>query len=121
DRLEASIDTATKLANGLVLIAVVGGSEHLYSQKHGCPDCGVSIPELEPRSFSFNSPYGACEGCHGLGSRWSFDPAKVIVDPGKPLLDGGLGPGAGSALTVHRVQQYAKKARISLTKPFESL
>ena len=95
-RLEASIETATKLANGLVLIAVVNGEERLYSQKLACTECGASIPQLEPRSFSFNSPYGACEECHGLGSKWTFDPAKVIVDSAKPLLDGGLGPGAGS-------------------------
>ena len=62
-RLEASIETATKLANGLVLIAVVNGEERLYSQKLACTECGASIPQLEPRSFSFNSPYGACEEC----------------------------------------------------------
>src|ERR1700741_5381924 len=92
-RLEASIETATKLADGLVLIAVVNGAERLYSQKLAWTEGGASIPQLEPRSFSFNSPYGACEECHGLGSTWSFDPVKVIVDPSKPLLDGGLGPG----------------------------
>src|SRR3977135_2297814 len=94
-RLEASIETATKLANGLVLIAVVNGEERLYSQKLACTECGTSIPQLEPRSFSFNSPYGACETCAGLGNRWTFDPVKVIVDPSRPLLDGGLGPGGG--------------------------
>ena len=87
-RLEASIETATKLANGLVLIAVVNGEERLYSQKLACTECGASVPQLEPRSFSFNSPYGACEACHGLGSKWTFDPAKVMADPSKPLLEG---------------------------------
>ena len=67
-RLEASIETAAKLANGLVMVAVVNGEEKLYSQKLACPDCGTSVPQLEPRSFSFNSPFGACETCHGLGS-----------------------------------------------------
>ena len=62
-RLEASIETATKLANGLVLVAVVDGEERLYSQKLACPECGGSVPQLEPRSFSFNSPFGACETC----------------------------------------------------------
>ncbi|MEN6605948.1 MAG: excinuclease ABC subunit A, partial [Bryobacteraceae bacterium] len=66
-RLEASIETATKMTDGLVLVAVVNGEEHLYSQKLACPDCGASVPQLEPRSFSFNSPYGACESCTGLG------------------------------------------------------
>ena len=66
-RLEASIVTATKLAGGLVLVAVVNGPERLYSSKLACPDCGASVPQLEPRSFSFNSPFGACETCNGLG------------------------------------------------------
>ena len=120
-RLEASIDTATKLANGLVLIAVVNGEERLYSQKLACTECGASIPELEPRSFSFNSPYGACEECHGLGSKWTFDPAKVVVDPSKPLLDGGLGPGAGSWSMQQRLEEFARRSRINLKKPFEEL
>src|SRR5690242_4258290 len=120
-RLEASIDTATKLANGLVLVAVVNGEERLYSQKLACMECGASIPQLEPRSFSFNSPYGACEECHGLGSKWTFDPAKVIVDPAKPLFDGGLGPGAGSWQMQQRVEELAKKTRVNLKKPFDSL
>jgi excinuclease ABC subunit A len=120
-RLEASIETATKLANGLVLIVVVNGEERLYSQKLACTECGASIPQLEPRSFSFNSPYGACEECHGLGSKWTFDPAKVIVDSGKPLFDGGLGPGAGSWQMQQQIEELAKKNRINLAKPFEEL
>ncbi|HEY1497827.1 MAG TPA: excinuclease ABC subunit UvrA, partial [Candidatus Solibacter sp.] len=120
-RLEASIETATKLANGLVLIVVVNGEERLYSQKLACTECGASIPQLEPRSFSFNSPYGACEECHGLGSKWTFDPAKVIVDPGKPLFDGCLGPGAGSWNMKQHIEELAKKNRINLAKPFEAL
>src|ERR1039458_6475878 len=75
-RLEASIETAIKLADGLVLIAVVNGEERLYSRKLACTECGTSVPQLEPRSFSFNSPYGACEECTGLGSKWAFDPGK---------------------------------------------
>jgi excinuclease ABC subunit A len=120
-RLEASIDTATRLANGLVLIAVVNGEERLYSQKLACMECGASIPQLEPRSFSFNSPYGACEECHGLGSTWNFDPARVIVDASKPLLDGGLGPAANSWTMQNQVEEFAKKSRINLKKPFEEL
>ena len=96
-RLEASVNTATKLADGLVMVAIVNGEERLYSQKLACPDCGASVPQLEPRCFSFNSPFGACETCSGLGSKWSFDPAKIIVDPSRPLLEGGLGPGGSSS------------------------
>jgi len=120
-RLEGSIETATRLANGLVLVAVVNGDERLYSQKLACPDCGTSVPELEPRSFSFNSPYGACETCAGLGSKWTFDPAKVIADPSKPLLDGGLGPGAGSTYMAHRLVELARRLKIDLSVPFEQL
>jgi len=120
-RLEASIETATRLADGLVLIVVVNGEERLYSQKLACMECGASVPQLEPRSFSFNSPYGACEECHGLGSKWTFDPAKVIVEPGKALFDGGLGPGAGSWGMQQQIEELAKKNRINLKKPFEEL
>jgi excinuclease ABC subunit A len=120
-RLEASIETATKLANGLVLISVVDGEERLYSRKLACVECGSSVPELEPRSFSFNSPYGACEDCSGLGSTWAFNPDKVIADPAKPLLEGALGPGAGSSLVTHRMQDAAKALRINLRKPWEKL
>ncbi len=120
-RLEASIDTATKLANGLVLVVVVNGEERLYSQKLACTECGTSVPQLEPRSFSFNSPYGACEQCSGLGSIWSPDPAKVIVDPSKPLFDGGLGPGGSSWSMQHHLNALARKYRFSLTTPYEQL
>src|SRR5579863_4500899 len=118
-RLEASIETATKLANGLVLIVVVNGEERLYSQKLACMECGASIPQLEPRSFSFNSPYGACEECSGLGNRWTFDPGKVIADFSKPLLEGGLGPGAGSAYMSHWLNEAARVLRIKLSTPFD--
>ncbi|HYZ86485.1 MAG TPA: excinuclease ABC subunit UvrA [Bryobacteraceae bacterium] len=120
-RLEASIETAVKLADGLVIVAVVGGEERLYSQKNACPQCGKSVPALEPRSFSFNSPYGACEACSGLGSKWSFDPAKVIVDPSKPLLEGGLGPGGSSTYMNEKLGGAAARMLIDISKPFEKL
>jgi excinuclease ABC subunit A len=120
-RLEQSIETAMKLADGLVIGAVVNGKERLYSQKLACPNCGASVPQLEPRSFSFNSPFGACEACNGLGSKWSFDEAKVIVDPSKPLLDGGLGPGASSGYMNSTLLESASKLRIDIGKPWEGL
>jgi len=120
-RLEASIVTATKLASGLVLVAVVNGPERLYSSKLACPDCGSSVPQLEPRSFSFNSPFGACETCNGLGNRWTFDPVKVIVDPSRPLLDGGLGPGGGHSYVIHAINALAAQQKIPIQKPFEDL
>jgi excinuclease ABC subunit A len=120
-RLEKSIETAMKLADGLVIGAVVNGKERLYSQKLACPNCGASVPQLEPRSFSFNSPFGACEACNGLGSKWSFDEAKVIIDPTKPLLDGGLGPGASSGYMNSTLVEAASKLRIDIGKPWENL
>ena len=120
-RLEASVATATKLADGLVTVAVVNGEEKLYSQKLACPDCGASIPQLEPRSFSFNSPFGACATCNGLGSRWSFDPLKVIVDPSRPLLDGGIGPGGSSSYMMHNLGYLAAAQGIDLDTPFAQL
>ena len=118
-RLEMSVGLAMKLAGGLVQVAVVGGEETLYSSRLACPDCGISVPLLEPRSFSFNSAYGACPECHGLGSKYDFDPAKIIVDWSKPLLDGGLGPGSGSQNLQHMLQIAAAAHGFELSTPFE--
>jgi excinuclease ABC subunit A len=120
-RLEQSVATAMKLGNGLVLVAVVGGEEYLYSSRMACPDCGINIPALEPRSFSFNSVYGACPECNGLGSKYDLDPAKIIVDWSKPLLDGALGPGSGSAYLQRMVDIVAAAYKIDISTPFEKL
>jgi excinuclease ABC subunit A len=120
-RLEQSVETALKLTGGLVTIAVVGGEEHIYSEKLACPDCGISVPQLEPRSFSFNSPYGACTECHGLGSKYDFDPAKIIVDWAKPLFEGGLGPGSGSTPLQRTLRIAAAAHGFDLDAPFEKL
>ena len=118
-RLELSVGLAMKLAGGLVQVAVVGGEEQLYSARLACPDCGINVPQLEPRSFSFNSAYGACPECHGLGSRYDFDPAKIIVDWSKPLLDGGLGPGSGSSNLQHMLHITAAAHGLDLSTPFD--
>ncbi|HEY7405325.1 MAG TPA: excinuclease ABC subunit UvrA [Candidatus Angelobacter sp.] len=118
-RLEQSVATAMKLGNGLVQVAVVGGEEHLYSARMACPDCGINIPALEPRSFSFNSVYGACPECNGLGSKYDFDPAKIIVDWSKPLLDGALGPGSGSTYLQRMLEIVAASFKLDLSTPFE--
>jgi excinuclease ABC subunit A len=81
ERLGESIRTALKLTSGAVLVSVVDGEEKLYSEKMACVNCGISVPPLEPRSFSFNSAYGACRHCHGLGSVLEIDPAKLIPNP----------------------------------------
>ncbi len=118
-RLEQSVATAMKLGKGLVLVAIVNGDEHLYSARMACPDCGINIPALEPRSFSFNSVYGACPECNGLGSKYDFDPAKIIVDWSKPLLDGALGPGSGSTYLQRMVDIVAAAYKLDLSTPFE--
>jgi excinuclease ABC subunit A len=122
--LAASVEKALQMANGLVLVATAGGSEldeQLYSSSMACPDCGLDVPKLEPRSFSFNSAYGACPECHGLGSIYDFDPAKIITDWSKPLLDGALGPGSASQYLIRLIQIAAQRYKIDLKKPFEQL
>ena len=120
-RLAASVDLAMKLGSGLVQVAVVGGEEYLFSARLACPECGINVPQLEPRSFSFNSVYGACPECHGLGSKYDFDPAKIITDWSKPLFDGGLGPGSASGNLIHMVEITAAANNIDLKLPFEQL
>src|SRR5204863_7470281 len=119
-RLEASIETAAKLAGGLVLVVVVNGDEKLYSLKLACPNCGASVPQLEPRSFSFNSPFGACPTCNGLGSKYDFDPSRIINDWSRPLFDGALGPGAGSAILKRTLELGAYAHGFDLETPFEN-
>jgi excinuclease ABC subunit A len=120
-RLETSVLKALQMANGLVLIAIHGMDETLYSSSMACPDCGINVPRLEPRSFSFNSNYGACPECHGLGSIYDFDPAKTITDWSKPLLDGAMGPGSGSAYLLRLIKLAAEKYKIDIKRPFSDL
>ncbi|MBS1815553.1 MAG: excinuclease ABC subunit UvrA [Acidobacteria bacterium] len=120
-RLEASVQKALQMANGLVLVGIAGQEETLYSSSMACPQCGINVPKLEPRSFSFNSTYGACPECNGLGSIYDFDPAKTITDWSKPLLDGAMGPGSGSAYLLRLIKLFADKNKINLKVPFEDL
>ena len=118
-RLRASLETAMRLADGLVQIAVVNGEETIFSEKLACPHCGVSLPSLEPRSFSFNSPYGACPRCHGLGQQWEFDPDRLIADWSKPLLRGGLAPALLSAGLQRRLREFARLRGLDLRRPLK--
>jgi excinuclease ABC subunit A len=93
-RLSDSIETALQLSDGLVVINTWDGGDRLFSRKLACADCGISVPELTPRAFSFNSPHGACPTCQGLGSVYDFDPARVIPDPSTSLAEGGIEPWA---------------------------
>jgi len=87
-RLTDSMETAAHWGNGLVVIQEVDGAEHMYSQFFACPDCNISLPEIEPRLFSFNSPYGACSSCGGIGSTMEVDEEMVIPDPKISFIDG---------------------------------
>src|SRR5213595_456500 len=120
-RLEASIEQATKLAKGIVLVAVVDGEERLYSEKMACPDCGLSIPAIEPRTFSFNSIYGACDTCNGLGMKFDFDPARIVSDPSRPLFNGGLALANGwfDEDFENQISNIARQFDADLTVPFE--
>ncbi len=88
-RLTDSVETAMDIADGL-LIALIGDEEKLFSATLSCPHCGISMPELSPRMFSFNNPYGACQKCDGLGYIMQFDPERIVSDPDKSLMDGVL-------------------------------
>ncbi len=124
-RLLTAVTTALQLANGLVLIGLQApngkATETLFSSSMACPDCGINVPKLEPRSFSFNSNYGACPECHGLGSIYDFDPAKTIADWSKPLLDGAMGPGSSSQYLHKLIKLAAEKYKINLKLPFSDI
>lgn len=91
-RLADSLETALNLTGGIVNVEIVGDKELTFSQNFACVDCGISLPEIAPRMFSFNSPFGACSDCTGLGNNMEIDPALVIPDPGKALIDGAIAP-----------------------------
>ncbi len=93
-RLSDSIDLALKLADDIVVINTLEGGDRLFSRRMACPTCGISIPEMSPRAFSFNSPHGACANCQGLGSVFDFDPARIVTDDTLTLAAGAIGPWA---------------------------
>jgi excinuclease ABC subunit A len=97
-RLFESIQSALKVGNGLV-IASIDGKDMLYSQRNACPYCRISLGDLEPRTFSFNSPFGACNNCNGLGIKIEFDPELIIPDKSKSILEGAVKPWSGHFAT----------------------
>lgn len=100
-RLADSLETALALSGGLVVIDVISQEELLFSQNFACPNCGFSVGELAPRMFSFNSPFGACETCYGLGVQMEVDEDLVIPDKTATIADGGIVPWAGSTSTYY--------------------
>jgi len=122
-RLRDSLETAASLSDGLVRVVVAGGEEVLFSERYACPDCGVSITELAPRMFSFNSPYGACPDCSGLGTRMYFDEALVVPDGGLSIREGAILPWSGrhSLHYFQTIDALAAHYGFDINTPFEKL
>jgi excinuclease ABC subunit A len=122
-RVADSLSTAARLAEGTVLVDVAGRDGMLLSEKLACPDCGAGLGEVAPRLFSFNSPYGACEACNGLGSRMSVDPALVVPDPDESLADGAIHPWRDVTTSWHRtmLRSLAAALGFSLGTPWKRL
>ena len=95
-RLSDSVETALKLADGVMEVQVIGGETKVYSEKFSCPDCGISLPEIEPRLFSFNAPYGACPTCGGLGINREYDWELILPDKNKSFADGAIAAMSGN-------------------------
>src|SRR3954447_13775685 len=91
-RLSESLETALTLADEIVVINTYEGGDQLFSRRLACIECGISISEMTPRAFSFNSPHGACPDCQGLGATYDFEPRLVVPDESKTLLGGAIGP-----------------------------
>jgi excinuclease ABC subunit A len=124
-RLAESVETALQAADGIILVLAKddsGETEHFFSQKNACPDCGISIPDLQPRLFSFNNPFGACPACTGLGAKLEFDPALVIPNMDVSFNDGGCIPyNPDSSWHRARFDALAKHYKFSLDTPFNQL
>ena len=126
-RLTDSVETASGLAGGLVIANVLSEDRDiLFSQNYACEDCGVSIEELTPRMFSFNNPYGACPTCTGLGSQLKVDPALIIPDENKSILEGAIQAAGwnnirGDGISRMYFDALAKKYRFKLTTPWREL
>jgi excinuclease ABC subunit A len=125
-RLAESVETALESAGGIILVTRQEKDgpelEVLFSQKNSCPDCGISIPELQPRLFSFNNPFGACPECTGLGAKQEFDPELIIPDKSLSFEDGGIVPyNPDSAWNRSRFEALAKSYKFSLSTPIGEL
>lgn len=120
-RLADSLETALKLSEGLVVVENLDGSEQLFSEHFACAECGFSFEEISPRIFSFNSPYGACPDCSGLGSKAEFSPELVIPFPELSLREGAIHPWSGQSYYQQFLEAAAKAWDIDLDTPFRDL
>jgi excinuclease ABC subunit A len=122
-RLSESVEAAAALAAGLVEVEIVDGETLVFSEKFACLNCGTSIPELEPRIFSFNSPHGACERCHGLGFQKVIDPELIVPDPTLSLAEGALQPWNRGVTAYWRrlIAAVAEENGVDIEKPWQKL
>jgi excinuclease ABC subunit A len=122
-RLAASVDVALQLADDVVMIQSLEHGDRLYSRKLACVTCGLSVPEMSPRAFSFNSPHGACPACQGLGATWDFDPARIVPDETLSLAEGAIAPWSrgDEALATEAVSAISAHWGIDPTIPFGKL
>jgi excinuclease ABC subunit A len=121
-RLFDSIQSALKVGNGVVVVSI-DGEDAMYSQRNACPHCGVSLGDLEPRTFSFNSPFGACKECNGLGIKIEFDPDLIIPDRTKSILDGAIKPWTGHFATFRSamLRDVGRKFGFDLATPIAKM
>lgn len=126
-RLSDSVENVLKLAEGLLYVDVIDGEQLTFSQNFACPDCGISIDEIEPRVFSFNNPFGACPECHGLGIKMEFDEELLVPDQDKSLIDGAIAaPGWNSVVDKGSysrsiLEALAKEYHFNLDTPYNQL
>ena len=126
-RLTDSVENVLKLAEGLLYVDVIDQEQLTFSQNFACPDCGISIDEIEPRNFSFNNPFGACPECHGIGIKMEFSEDLLIGDPTKSIIDGAIAaPGWQSVVdkgsyTRCIMEALAKEYQFDLDTPYEKL
>lgn len=121
-RLSEAIELSCKLSSGKCVIDVVGGEKIIMSEKYACPNCDFSLPELEPRLFSFNAPYGACPDCNGLGFKQKIDEDLIMPDKTKSILDGGIvALNMDASISNTQIITLAKHYNIDLSKPIKDL
>lgn len=122
-RLAESVEVALNLADDIVVINTLEGGDRLFSRRLACTYCGVSMPEMTPRAFSFNSPHGACAECQGLGAVYDFDPARLVPDESLSLQDGAIAPWAKGdrKLVKEALASLSKFFGIDLAAPFRRL
>ena len=119
-RLAESVEGALKLSGGYVLIAPEGKDEYTMTENYSCPDCETSLPEIEPRLFSFNNPIGACPDCGGLGSHEHFS-RELAIDPERSVLDGAIIPWKSKPHVIEKLKLFAEKHNWDLTQPYKNL